>query len=145
MVSKQVVGWHVMATMPEELITTALQRAFWAQQPTPGLLVHSDRGRQYCDNAYRKLLHDQQVVHSQSRRGNYYDNAQAESRWSRLKKEMLELRERPAFTDLADAQTSVANYFDFYNYERLHSSIDYQTPYRTHQQLIQFSALNCPA
>ena len=31
MVSKQVVGWHVMATMPEELITTALQRAFWAQ------------------------------------------------------------------------------------------------------------------
>ncbi len=46
MVSKQVVGWHVMATMPEELITTALQRAFWAQPPTPDLLVHSDRGEQ---------------------------------------------------------------------------------------------------
>jgi transposase InsO family protein len=38
MVSKQVMGWHVMATMPEELITTALQRACWAQPPTPGLL-----------------------------------------------------------------------------------------------------------
>jgi transposase InsO family protein len=48
MVSKQVVGWHVMATMPEELITTALQRAFWAQPSTPDLLVHSDRGGQYC-------------------------------------------------------------------------------------------------
>jgi transposase InsO family protein len=35
MVSKQVVGWHVMATMPEELITKALKRAFWAQLPTP--------------------------------------------------------------------------------------------------------------
>ena len=46
MVSKQVVGWHVLATMPEELITTALQRAFWAQSLTPGLLVHSDRGGQ---------------------------------------------------------------------------------------------------
>jgi putative transposase len=36
-----------LATMPEELITTALQRAFWAQPPTPGLLVYSDRGGQY--------------------------------------------------------------------------------------------------
>ena len=32
-VSKQVMGWHVMASMPEELITTALQRAFWAIHP----------------------------------------------------------------------------------------------------------------
>ena len=78
--SKHVVGWHVMATMPEELITTALQRAFLAQPPTPGLLVHSDRGGQYCGNAYRKLLHDHEAVRSQSRRGECYDNAQAENR-----------------------------------------------------------------
>jgi putative transposase len=44
--SKQVVGWQVGASMPEELVTAALQRALWAQLPTPGLLVHSDRGRQ---------------------------------------------------------------------------------------------------
>ena len=145
MVSKQVVGWHVMVTMPEELITTALQRAFWAQPPTPGLLVHSDRGGQYGGNVYRKLLHDHQSVRSQSRRGDCYDNAQAESLWSRLKTEVLEVRERPVFTDLTDARLSVADYFDYYNHERLHSSIDYQTPYYTHQQLLQLSALNCPA
>nr|GFB28720.1 hypothetical protein [Tanacetum cinerariifolium] len=72
-------------------------------------------------------------------------NAQAESLWSRLKTEVLELRERPVFADLADAQCSVADYFDYYNHERLHSSIDYQTPYRTHQQLLQLNARNCPA
>lgn len=44
MVSKQVVCWHVMVTMTEVLIIKALQRDFWAQPPTPGLLVHSDRG-----------------------------------------------------------------------------------------------------
>jgi len=49
----------------------------------------------------------------------------AESLWSRLKTEVLELRERPVFADLADAQRSVADYFDYYNHERLHSSIDY--------------------
>ena len=43
--TKHVVGWHVGATMPEELVTTALQRAFFAQPPTPSLIVHSDRGR----------------------------------------------------------------------------------------------------
>ena len=51
MASKPVVGWQVGATMPEELVTTALQRAFWAQSPAPGLLVHSDRDGQYCGNA----------------------------------------------------------------------------------------------
>ena len=43
--TKHVGGWHVGATMPEELVTTALQRAFFAQPPTPSLIVHSDRGR----------------------------------------------------------------------------------------------------
>ncbi|MBO3273130.1 IS3 family transposase [Hymenobacter defluvii] len=145
MTSKQVVGWQIGATMPEELIATALQRAFWAQPPTPGLLVHSDRGGQYCGNAYRQLLRDHQAVRSQSRRGDCYDNAQAESLWSRLKTEVLKVRKRHVFADLADAQRSVAEYFDYYNYERLHSSINYQTPYLTHQQLLQPNALNCPA
>ncbi|TFZ63345.1 hypothetical protein E4631_22905 [Hymenobacter sp. UV11] len=58
---------------------------------------------------------------------------------------MLELRERPVFADLADAQASVADYFDYYNHERLHSSIDYQLPYLAHQQLLQPNTLNCPA
>ncbi|HEX8428709.1 integrase core domain-containing protein [Hymenobacter sp.] len=130
--------------MPEELLTTALHRALLAQQPTPGLLVHSDRGGQYCGNAYRTLLHRHAALRSQSRRGDCYDNAQAESLWSRLKTEVLEVRERPVLVDLWDAQRSVADHFDYYNHEQLHSSIDYQTPYYAHQQLLPLNALNCP-
>ena len=84
-------------------------------------------------------------MRSQSRRGDCYDNAQAKNLWSRLKTEVLEVRERPLFADLTDAQGSVADYFDYYNHERLHSSIDYQTPYYTHQQFLKLSALNYPA
>jgi len=51
----------------------------------------------------------------------------------------------PVFANLSDAQASVANYFDYHNHERLHSSIDYQTPYHFHQQLLQPNTLNCPA
>jgi putative transposase len=124
------------------MVSNASQRAFWSQPLTLGLLVHSDRGGR---KAYLNLRHDHQAVRSQSRRSDYYDKAQAQSLWSRLKTEVLEGRERPVFADLTDSQRSVADYFDYYNHERLHSSIGYQTPYHTHQQLLQLSALNCPA
>ncbi len=143
--SKQVLGWHVAASMPEELVTTALQRAFLAQPPTLELIVHSDRGGQYCGNAYQQLLRDHKALRSQSRRGDCYDNAQAESLWSRFKTEELERREWPVFADLADAQASAATYFDYYNHHRLHSSIGYQIPHIAHQQSLQTTALNCPA
>ncbi len=108
-----------------------MQRALLAQRPTPGLIVHSDRGGQYVGNVYKILLRDAKAQLSHSRRGECYDNAQAESRWSRLKTELLELRDWLVFLDLADAQTSVAEYFD---YKSRHSSIGCLKPYLFHQQ-----------
>ncbi|RYE89520.1 MAG: IS3 family transposase, partial [Cytophagaceae bacterium] len=111
-----------------------LQRALPAQPPAPGLLVHSDRGGQYVGKVYKALLHDAKAQLSHSRRGACYDNAQAESLWARLKTELLEAREWPIFMDLADAQTSVADYFDYYNHKRRHSSTGYLKHYLFHQQ-----------
>lgn len=93
--TKHVVGWPVGDTMPEELVTTALLRALLAQDPAPSLVVHSDRGGQYCGNTYRALLHEHGTLRFQNRRGDCYNNAQTKSRWSRLKTEVLELREWP--------------------------------------------------
>jgi hypothetical protein len=50
--------------MPEELVIKALQRGFWSQPPASGLLMHCNRGGQYCGNVYRKLLHDHEVLRS---------------------------------------------------------------------------------
>ena len=44
--TRQVVGWRVLDTMPEELVTSALRQALLARQPVSGLLIHSDRGGQ---------------------------------------------------------------------------------------------------
>jgi putative transposase len=132
--TKHVADWHVRADMPEALVTTALQRALRAQRPAPGFIVHSDRGGQYVGNAYKALLHGANAQLSHSRRGECYDNAQTESLWSRLKTEELEARDWPVFVDLVDAQASVADYFDYYNYERRHSSISYMKAYQFHQQ-----------
>ncbi|WP_375417598.1 IS3 family transposase [uncultured Hymenobacter sp.] len=143
--TRQVVGWQVLATMPEELVTSALRRALLARQPAAGLLVHSDRGGQYCGNAYRTLLHQHGAVRSQSRRGECLDNAQAESLWSRLKTEELAQRDWPVFRDLTDAQHSVATYFDYYNHERRHSALAYQTPQTFYPQQLKKTALDCLA
>ena len=48
----------------------------------------------------------------------------------------------PVFADLVDAQASITDYFVYYNHDSLHSSIRYQTPYRTHRQLLQTIALS---
>lgn len=64
-------------------------------------------------NAYNTLPRGAQVQLSHSRRGECDDNAQVESRWSRLKIEELEACDGSVFADLADAQTTVAEYFDY--------------------------------
>ena len=69
---------------------------------------------------------------------------QAEGLWSCLKTKVLKLREWPVFADLADAQASITDYFDYCNHDRLHASIGYQTPYYAYQQYFQTTALNCP-
>jgi putative transposase len=135
----------VLATMPEGLITTVLPRALLARWPTPSLIVHSDRSSQYVGKAYKALLRQAQALLSPSRRGECLDNAQAESRWSRLKTEEVAQREWPVFRDLADAQASVATYFDYYNHERRHSALAYQTPQAFYHQQLKNASLNCPA
>ena len=142
---RQVVGWQVLATMPEEVVTSALRMALLARRPAAGLLVRSDRGGQYGGNAYRALLAQHECLRSQSRRAECLDNTQAESLWSRLKTEELEAREWPVFRDLADAQQSVAAYFDYYNHERRHSALAYQSPQTFYLQHLKNTPLNSPA
>ena len=96
-------------------------------------------------SAYKALLRGAKAHLSHSRRGECYDNAQAESLWPRLKTEELEARDWPVFTDLADAQASVTDYFDYYNHDRRHSSIGYLKPYQFHQKKFNNSPQFSPA
>ena len=90
-------------------------------------------------NAYKPLLHGAKAQRSHSRRGECSDNTQAESLWSRLKTEELEASDWPVFFDLADAhladaQSSVAEYFDYYHHGRRHASMSYIKSDYLHQQ-----------
>lgn len=123
--SRKVVGWYLADHMRDELVITALRRALLGRQPADGLILHSDRGGQYAAKELRKLLTGK-YLQSMSRAGECYDNATAESFWSRLKAEVLE---SGVFSSLEDARTEIGDYIDnYYNPVRKHSSLNYYSP-----------------
>ena len=71
--SRKVVGWAMAPTMHAELVCAALQLAIAQRQPTPGLIVHSDRGSQYESALHQALLARHGLVGSMSRKGNCWD------------------------------------------------------------------------
>lgn len=68
------------------------------------------------------MLTRHRAVQRTSRRGNCYDNAHAESFWSRLK---IELLDGGSFPGLAEARLEVSHYIAYYNAERRHSARGY--------------------
>lgn len=87
--SRQVVGWALAERMTASLVCDALQMALWRRRRPVGVIVHSDRGSQYCSEAYRQLIEAHQLQQSMSAKGNCYDNACAESFFHSLKVEAI--------------------------------------------------------
>lgn len=125
--SRKIVGWQLEGHMREELVIGALNKALNSCCLNPkGLIVHSDRGGQYAGGAFRRLLHKRNILQSMSRADDPYDNAFAESYFSRLKAELLQ---GGAFDSLEDARTEIFEYIEmYYNTRRRHSSLNYQSP-----------------
>ena len=132
--SRRVVGWHLAAQMPTELVLTALEQALTPRQPAPELIVHADRGSQYTRAASRARIDQAKAVPSFSRPGNPYDNAQAEAGWSTLKTELLPGGSPCA--SLEEARLEVAHYLDtYFNLDRRHSALGYRSPHQFEQNL----------
>lgn len=124
--SRRVVGWAVSSQINTDLVLSALRMALCHRQPPAGLIFHSDRGVQYASLEYRQALVVAKMIASMSRRANCYDNALMESFWSTLK---LELIYRTEFADQAQVRQALFDYIEvFYNRQRLHSSLGYQSP-----------------
>ena len=125
-VSRKIIGWSLAATMTAELVISALEKARHKGAVQAGAIIHSDRGAQYAATAFRRLLQKHCWRQSMSGKGNCYDNAQAESFFSRCKAELLE---GGVFEDVEQARSEVFSYIEgYYNRVRLHSSLGYKSP-----------------
>jgi transposase InsO family protein len=132
-VTRRITGWSLAREMTQELVISALQKAIRKGLVKAGAIVHSDRGSQYASNGFRRLLQQSGFRQSMSGKGNCYDNAQAESFFSRFKAELIE---GGVFEDLEQARLEIFSYIEgYYNRVRLHSSLGYKSPLEFEQEL----------
>ena len=124
--SRKIAGWQVASSMTAELVIEALKKAILRECLPAGLIVHSDRGGQYVDTEFRRPLQQHGFEQSMSRADETYDNAYAESLFSRYKAELLE---GGAFADVEEARSETFAFIEgYYNRIRRHSGLGYLSP-----------------
>ena len=124
--SRTVVGWAMSERMKAALVCDALMAALWRRGMPKGVIVHSDRGSQYCADAYQKIIRRHELRYSMSAKGNCYDNACAESFFHTMKVEAIH-GER--FLTRESMRKTVFEYIEIdYNRTRQHSAIGYLSP-----------------
>lgn len=124
--SRKVIGWALSASLHADLVVAALTMALQKRQVRPGLVHHSDRGIQYACEQYVRILQENRITISMSRKGNPYDNATLESFMSTLKSEEVYLNE---YETVEEARSNIARFIEtIYNEKRLHSSLGYCSP-----------------
>ena len=123
--SRRIVGWSFARKRDSELTKSALKLALLRHQPKRGCLFHSDQGIEYAAHDYHDLIKAAGMVRSMSRKAMPQDNAKVESFFHTLKAELVHKRE---FKNVYEAVALITEYTGFYNRERIHSSLNYQSP-----------------
>ena len=126
--TKKIVGWAVSATMrTEDLPLQAFNHAVWqSKSDLSELIHHSDRGSQYLSLTYTDRLAELGIAPSVGSRGDSYDNALAEAVNAAYKTELIN-RGKP-WRCIDDVELATAEWVAWYNQERLHEALGYQTP-----------------
>ena len=124
--SKEIVGFSLSPRMDTALVVNALCNAVHTHRPAPGLLLHSDRGSQYCSRIYQEKMKKYHMICSMSRKGDCYDNAPMESFWGLLKTELVHRRR---YGSHAEAIRDITEYIEmFYNRQRRQAALGYLSP-----------------
>lgn len=124
--SRAIIGWSMNVRMTQQLVCDALTMALFRRRFPRSVIVHSDRGSQYCSKRYQRLLAVHRLRCSMGRKATCYDNAAMESFFHSLK---VELVHRELYVSRQQARSSIFEYIEmYYNRKRKHSAIGNQIP-----------------
>jgi putative transposase len=125
---RKVIGWALSSGLSTIMTSVAAWKMAIRNRPVTGpLIFHTDRGIQYACHEFASLLEANKLItRSMSRKGNCWDNAVAESFFNTLKREWVS---RFVYNTRKQAELSIFDYIEsWYNTNRMHSTIDYNTP-----------------
>ena len=114
--NREITAYSVSKYNNEEMVIDNLKQAIDKTKDTTGLMIHSDQGILYQANQFRKLLKENNIEQSMSRRGNCYDNAVMESFFATLKCELVYINK---FKNIEQFKYELEKYIDFYNNYRI--------------------------
>jgi putative transposase len=134
MYSRKIVGYCVHENLSVEGCVIALKMALKQRvNKAEKLIHHSDRGVQYCCDAYVKLLQKNEVQISMTQTGDPKENAIAERVNKTIKGEFTN-EQQINYKDVEIAKSEVKNIIDYYNKRRPHRSVEMLTPNVAHLQ-----------
>ncbi len=120
--SRYVLSWRLSADLDVGFCLEALEEALGMGRPE---IFNSDQGVQFTSAAFTGALQAREIPISMDGRGRVFDNIFTERLWRSVKYEEVYLRD---YESLSDARRHLGKYFEFYNRERIHEALGYQTP-----------------
>lgn len=118
--TNEIISYNLSTSPNMDQIRDMLNKAFERFPSVQGLVMHSDQGWQYQHKHYRKLLNDNGIIQSMSRKGNCLDNAVMENFFGILKSELLYLKE---FDSIEQFKQELIEYLDYYNNCRIKAKL----------------------
>lgn len=120
--SRYVISWELDQTLEMPFVIAAVQHALSTATP---VIWNSDQGSHFTSPHYLQLLQDAHIQISMDGKGRALDNIFTERLWRTVKYEEVYLHD---YTSPREARNQLRTYFEFYNHQRLHQALDYQTP-----------------
>jgi putative transposase len=124
--SRYVLSWQLSNTMDVAFCLTALEQALAQGRPE---IFNTDQGAQFTSLAFTMRLAAAHVAISMDGRGRVFDNIFVERLWRTVKYEDLYLKD---YGSVVEMEGGLAEYFWFYNHQRIHQALDYRTPAEVH-------------
>jgi len=121
--SRRVLSWRLSNTLDSSFCVDALEEAL-ARYGQPEIF-NTDQGAQFTADVFTKPLRDQGIAISMDGKGRCLDNVFVERLWRSLKYEEVYLH---VYDNMVQARAGIGQYFGFYNDERAHQALGYQTP-----------------
>ena len=121
--SRYVLNWTISTTLEAEVCVDLLKSTI-AQYGRCDIF-NTDQGSQFTSTAFTDVLKENDIKISMDGRGRALDNVFIECLWRSVKYECVYLR---SMDSIPTAKAELGNYFNFYNNERFHQSLDYKTP-----------------
>lgn len=120
--SRYVLGWALSTTLDADFCVEAVGKLLDGRRCE---IFNTDQGAQSATPRFTQPLLDKGVKVSMDGRGRALDNIFVERLWRTVKYEYVYLQD---IQTVGEARSGLREFFDFYNHERFHQSLDYRTP-----------------